>query len=270
MVLFPHAKINLGLQVIEERDDGLHNIVSCLYPINWCDMLELIEEKELRFTMSGLDIPGSTNDNLCFKAYHLIKDQFDIPPIHIHLHKVVPIGAGLGGGSSDAAFTLLGLQKMFDLPLSATDLRQLASKLGSDCAFFIGDKPVMATGKGDELEEIELSGTEEYLVVVTPPIQVNTGKAYSMLSPSLPTTNLKNDLFNNISQWSQSITNDFEATVFQQYPAISRIKEVLLEQGALFASLSGSGSSVFGIFKDKSSVRSWFDDDYLVWEQAFM
>ena len=268
MVLFPHAKINLGLQVIAKRRDGFHNIISCLYPIGWCDVLELIEEKELRFTSSGLDIPDSPMDNLCVRAYHLIKDKFDIPPVHIHLHKIVPIGAGLGGGSSDAAFTLVGLRNMFDLPLSDEDLRQLISKLGSDCAFFVEGKPVIATGKGDELENIELSFPGRYLVVVTPPIQVNTAEAYSMLKPKTPSSDLKEALAQNIAQWAQSITNNFEAPVFKQFSILARTKEILLKQGALYASLSGSGSSVYGIFKEKPDLTSWFGADCLVWEQG--
>ena len=269
MVLFPHAKINLGLQVTEKRNDGFHDIISCLYPIGWCDVLELIEKEDLRFTSSGLDIPGSPEDNLCIKAYHLIKNKFDIPPVHIHLHKVVPIGAGLAGGSSDAVFTLIGLRKMFDLTLSETSLHQMASKLGSDCVFFIEGKPVMASGKGDELEDIELSLPDAHLVVVTPPVQVNTGNAYSMLTPAPPSNNLRKALTGNISQWQRLITNDFEGPVFRQFPLIAKVKDVLLKEGALFASLSGSGSSVFGIFKDKKPWRSWFDDDYSVWEQTF-
>ncbi len=269
MIFFPHAKINLGLQVIEKRLDGFHNIISCLYPIKWCDVLEIIEEKEQRFSSSGLDIPGNPDENLCMKAYHLLRDAFDIPPVYIHLHKVVPIGAGLGGGSADAAFTLLGLRKMFNLPLSANEMRRLASKLGSDCAFFIEDKPMMVASKGDQLEEIELSWPNSHLIVVTPPIQVNTKRAYSMLTPAVPSVNLKNALANKVLHWSGKVNNDFEGPVFQQFPLIAKIKEILLAHGAVYASLSGSGSSVFGIFKDRQPGNSWFDKDYLVWEQAF-
>ncbi len=269
MIMFPHAKINLGLQVIEKRLDGFHNIVSCLYPIKWCDVLEIIEDNEQRFSSSGLDIPGNPDENLCLKAYHLLKDIFDIPPVCIHLHKVVPIGAGLGGGSADATFTLLGLRKMFNLPLSENEMRRLASKLGSDCSFFIKGKSMMVAGKGDQLEEIELSWPNSHLIIVTPPIQVNTRKAYSMLIPAVPSVNLKNALTSKVSHWSGTINNDFEGPVFQHFPLIAKIKEVLLAQGAIYASLSGSGSSVYGIFKNKRSGRSWFDDDYSVWEQAF-
>ena len=267
MVLFPHAKINLGLQVIEKRVDGFHNIVSCLYPINWCDALEILEEPQFNFSTSGLEIPGDPKHNLCVKAYQLIREGYDIPQVHIHLHKVVPIGAGLGGGSANAAFTLVGLRDLFDLPLSQTDLRQLAAELGSDCAFFIDGKPALATGTGDELEHIILSLPDGYLVVVTPPIHVNTGKAYSMLKPSTPSWDLKESLCRNLSDWPSLITNDFEKPVFEQFPVIAGVKEVLLDKGASFASLSGSGSSVFGLFEEIHPWREWFDKDYMIWEQ---
>jgi 4-diphosphocytidyl-2-C-methyl-D-erythritol kinase len=267
MVLFPHAKVNLGLQVIEKRFDGFHNIVSCLYPINWCDVLEILKKPQFKFSTSGLDIPGDPGHNLCVKAYQLIRGRFKIPPVHIHLHKVVPIGAGLGGGSADAAFTLVGLRDMFDLPLSQIELGQLAANLGSDCAFFINSKPSLATGTGDELEPIILSMPDGYLVVVTPPIQVNTGKAYSMLTPNTPSYDLKESLGANLSDWPNLIINDFERPIFEQFPAIAEVKKVLLEHGASFASLSGSGSSVFGIFDEIQPWREWFDKNYMIWEQ---
>jgi len=268
MVLFPHAKINLGLQVIEKRLDGFHNIVSCLYPINWCDALEILEEPQFNFSTSGINIPGDPKHNLCVKAYQLIRERFDIPPVHVHLHKVVPIGAGLGGGSADGAFTLIGLRDMFDLPLSKPQLGQLAAKLGSDCAFFIDRRPVLATNTGDELEPITLSFPDGYLLIVTPPIQVNTGKAYSRLTPRAPSWDLKESLSRNLTDWPNLITNDFEKPIFEQFPIIARVKEVLLEKGASFASLSGSGSSVFGIFNESPPWREWFDKDYMIWEQT--
>jgi len=270
MVLFPHAKINLGLQVIEKRQDGFHNIVSCFYPIGWCDVLEIIEKPELTFKATGLDIPGHRNQNLCLKAYHLLREQFHLSPVYIHLHKVIPIGAGLGGGSSDAAFMLKGLDRLFSLSLSPQELKELAAALGSDCAFFIESRPALATGKGEQLEEIEISAPGKYLVVVTPPVQVDTGAAYGMLTPKKPAVDLREALSSPPGQWSGLITNDFEGPVFDRYPAIGRIKQTLLEAGAVYASMSGSGSSVYGFFDQEQECEGWFGSDHLTWVQKLL
>ena len=269
MIYFPHAKINLGLQVIEKRKDGFHNIVSGLYPIGWCDILEIIEKPQLSFRATGLDIPGDEEHNLCLKAYRRLKQQFDIPPVYIHLHKVVPIGAGLGGGSADAAFTLKGLNQIFSLGIPQTQLKKIAAELGSDCPFFIDGHPSLATGVGDQLDEIEVSVPGEYLVVITPPVQVNTGLAYSMLTPKKPDINLKRALTKPGDGWSGSIKNDFEGPIFDSHPVIQKAKEILLDQGANYASMSGSGSSVFGFFdEDPGEVEGWFGPEYMVFRQA--
>lgn len=267
MVSFPHAKINLGLQVIKKRHDGLHNIVSCIYPIGWCDILEIIVGAELSFTGSGLEIPGDPNDNLCLQAYHLLKESFDLPPVHMHLHKAIPIGAGLGGGSSDAAFTLKGLRKLFDLPLADFELERYASDLGSDCAFFIGDQAAIATGIGDQLERIELDLSDLHLLVVTPPVHVNTGEAYGMLAPKKVEHDLKSHLKRPPAEWTKLVVNDFEGPIFAKDPLISGIKEKMLAKGAIYSSLSGSGSSVYGIFEESLDVTQWFPEDHLIWTQ---
>jgi 4-diphosphocytidyl-2-C-methyl-D-erythritol kinase len=267
MVLFPHAKINLGLQVIKKRHDGLHNIVSCIYPIGWCDILEIIVGAELSFTGSGLEIPGDPNDNLCLQAYHLLKESFDLPPVHMHLHKAIPIGAGLGGGSSDAAFTLKGLRELFDLPLADFELERYASDLGSDCPFFIGDQAAIATGIGDQLERIELDLSDLYLLVVTPPVHVNTGEAYGMLTPKKAEHDLKSHLRRPPAEWTKLVINDFEGPIFAKDPLISDIKEKMLAKGAIYSSLSGSGSSVYGIFEESLEVAQWFPEDHLIWTQ---
>lgn len=267
MVLFPHAKINLGLQVIEKRQDGFHNIVSCFYPIGWCDVLEIIEKPELSFRATGLNIPGNSTDNLCLKAYHLMRERFDIPAVYIHLHKVIPIGAGLGGGSANATFMLKGLNQLFDRSLSNHQLKALAATLGSDCAFFIEGKPTLATGKGELLEEIEISVPGKYLVVVTPPLQVDTRAAYAMLTPRKHAVDLREALNNQPAKWSGSVNNDFEGPVFEKYPEIAQVKETLLGAGATYASMSGTGSSVYGFFEEEQDFQSWFRTDYLVWVQ---
>ena len=245
MVVFPHAKINLGLQVVEKRHDGFHNIVSGLYPIGWSDVLEILPAEQLSFKSTGLEIPGNHQDNLCIKAYQLLKETHDIPPVMIHLHKVIPMGAGLGGGSSDAAFTLKGLNQLFTLELSDAILEQMAARLGGDCAFFIQGKPALATEKGDHLTRPLPGLPNGYLVVVTPPVQVNTAHAYSMIRPATPTIDLRKALDQPPGQWQQLIKNDFELPVFEKYPEIARLKSTLIDKGAFYASMSGSGSSVF-------------------------
>ena len=266
-MLFPNAKINLGLQVIKKRHDGFHNIVSCIYPIGWCDVLEILKGSELNFTSSGLEIPGDPKDNLCLYAYHLLKEEFDIPPIHLHLHKAIPIGAGLGGGSSDAAFTLKGLQQLFDLPLADYELEQMAAKMGSDCPFFIGGHATIATGVGDQLEKFDLDLPSLQLLVVTPPIHVNTGEAYGLLTPRNVKSDLKQKLKEHPTQWSQQVVNDFEKPIFEKFPAISGVKEKMMAKGAIYSSLSGSGSSVFGIFEENQEFNSWFPEDHHIWAQ---
>ncbi len=267
MILFPHAKINLGLQVVEKRQDGFHNIISCLYPIGWCDVLEIIEKPEFSFRSTGLDIPGTGQENLCTRAYQLIKEEFDIPPVYIHLHKIIPIGAGLGGGSSDAAFTLKGLNQLFGLSIPNQELKRLAAELGSDCAFFIDGNPTLATGTGDQFQPIQINMPKGYLVVVTPPVHVDTGMAYQRLNPKPSDIDLKKSLGLSPDQWQSRIINDFEVPVSDHEPAIARVKGTLMSKGALFTSLSGSGSSVYGIFKDEKPWRSWFETTYRVWEQ---
>ncbi|GJM27570.1 MAG: 4-diphosphocytidyl-2-C-methyl-D-erythritol kinase [Cyclobacteriaceae bacterium] len=265
MVLFPHAKINLGLQVIEKRRDGFHNIISCLYPVGWCDILEVLEAGKLTFKTSGLNIPGSPEQNLCLKAYNLIRELHDTPPVHIHLHKVIPIGAGLGGGSADAAYTLIALKRLFNLSITNVELVGLAAKLGGDCAFFVEGKPALATGKGDKLEPVEITLPTGYLVVVVPPVAVNTADAYGMIHPKPSENDLGRSLSQDPMDWQQLITNDFEDRVFKQFPIIEKLKETLLKKGAVYASLSGSGSSVFGIYKNKHDFGSWFPEDYKIW-----
>ena len=267
MVLFPHAKINLGLQVIKKREDGYHNIISCLYPIQWCDVLEILESNELDFSSSGIEIPGDPNDNLCLKAYHAIKDAYDIPPVQIHLHKAIPMGAGLGGGSSDAAHVLTALNEMFELSLTAPELQAMASSLGSDCPFFFYHTPALVTGTGNHLAPMELDLPSVFLMVVTPPIHINTAQAYQMLTPKPPQSELRISLSGDIASWSKSVINDFEQPLFKKYPKLDQVKNLLKTQGAIYASLSGSGSSVFGIFEEEPQADSWFGQDHLVWVQ---
>jgi 4-diphosphocytidyl-2-C-methyl-D-erythritol kinase len=258
MISFPPCKINLGLNIIYKRADGFHDLETCFYPIPWADILEIIPSKQLIFTSSGNAIPGKVEDNLCLKAYHLIKTDFDIASVKIHLHKIIPIGAGLGGGSSDAAHTLRLLNEIFNLSLSIDQLKSYASKLGSDCSFFIEDKPMLGSGKGEILNEIDLSLNGFYLVIVKPAIHVSTQEAYSGISPKRPTMKIQEILKRPVADWKEVLKNDFEESIFKKYPAIAEIKTKLYSRGAIYACMSGSGSSVFALFEKPVELEKEF------------
>ncbi|MEJ6735929.1 MAG: 4-(cytidine 5'-diphospho)-2-C-methyl-D-erythritol kinase [Flavobacteriales bacterium] len=252
MLVFPNAKINIGLCVVEKRADGFHNIESIFYPVfDLFDVLEVVESKELSFTSSGIEIPGSSTSNLCVQAFQLVKSDFDIPFVTIHLHKVIPIGAGLGGGSADAAFMLKALNELFKLNLTVDQLINYARELGSDCAFFIENKPVYAFNKGDEFENIELDLTPYQLKIEYPNIHIGTKEAYSGIVPLSSKQCLKDIISKPIEEWKSFIENDFEKSVFPSHPSIENVKKKMYADGAVFASMTGSGSAVFGLFENK-------------------
>lgn len=269
MVIFPNAKINIGLTITEKRPDGFHNIETCFYPVQWNDVLEIVSSKKMEINITGINIPGDPKENLVYKAYELLKKDFDLPPVKMHLHKVVPIGAGLGGGSADAAFAVKALAEMFNLIFEPDLLKIYTSKLGSDCSFFIDNQPSMAYGKGDELEPIDLNLSEKFIFIVYPNIHVPTKEAYAGIKPGHSPYNLQQSLQNNsISEWKEIIRNDFEGSVFIKYPEIRNIKEKLYELGALYAAMSGSGSAVFGIFDEYLPVKEHFKEGYIIWSNA--
>lgn len=252
MVVFPNAKINLGLNITEKREDGYHNIESCFYPIPLTDALEVIESNVLSFASSGIPIPGNEEDNLCLRAYHLIKEKYNIPPVAIHLHKHIPIGAGLGGGSSDGAFMLKLLNEKFNLNIGNKELEELAGKLGSDCPFFIENKPVFVEGTGNVFSPIDVSLKGKYLVLAMPDIHISTAEAYRGVVPNQPESNLKEVLEQTpVDQWQGQVKNGFETSVFNKFPEIVEIKNQLIEKGALYASMTGSGAAVFGVLEEK-------------------
>lgn len=261
MVFFPHCKINLGLQIISKREDGYHEIETCFYPVPWCDALEVIKSDQFQFTQSGTAIPGREEDNLCVKAYQLLKKDFDLQPIKLHLHKVIPTGAGLGGGSSDAAFTLRALNFIFDFNLSHDKVTTYASTLGSDCSFFVSDKPMLGSGRGEILSETSVTLKGKYLILVKPDIHVSTAEAYAGVIPK-SNQSLKEILALPITDWKQRLKNDFEESVFKKHPQIEVIKNELYNQGALYASMSGSGAAVFGIFDSIRDLKKKFYGDY--------
>ncbi|GAA3984852.1 4-(cytidine 5'-diphospho)-2-C-methyl-D-erythritol kinase [Mucilaginibacter dorajii] len=255
MILFPNAKINIGLNITERRPDGYHNLETIFYPINLKDALEVVKSDELSFTSSGIDIPGRVEDNLCVKGYHLLKKDFDLPPVKIHLHKNIPIGAGLGGGSADAAFFIRLMNEEFKLGLSAQQMTGYARLLGADCAFFIENKPVYAFEKGDEFENIRLDLSAYKIVLVMPPVHVSTGEAYGGVKPT-PVKDSLFDLINEpITEWRKHIKNDFETSIFKNHVEIRGVKAALYQAGAIYASMSGSGASVFGIFDHEPDVE---------------
>lgn len=259
MISFPPCKINLGLNIISKRADGYHDIETCFYPVPWTDILEIIPSKEFSFTLSGKPIPGANDQNLCVKAYQLLQRDFDLPPVSIHLHKLIPTGAGLGGGSSDAAYTLKILNSVFEIQLSIQRLQEYASKLGSDCSFFIESKPMFGEGRGELLTAIELDLRGYYLVLINPNVHVSTAQAYAEVVPQIPTYNSKSILKGRPpDQWRNLLGNDFEQSVFKQHPLIGEVKDSLYAQGATYASMCGSGSTVFGLFAYQVDLKDQY------------
>lgn len=258
MICFPNAKINLGLYITEKRVDGFHNISSVFYPIGWNDALEVIENpgepEDFRLVLSGIPIAGKPEDNLLYKAYHLMKERYSLPKITVYLHKALPMGAGLGGGSSDCAFFINQLNTQFSLGLSEEERLNIARPLGSDCAFFIKNKAVYAWEKGDVFREIELDLSSYYIAVVFPNVHSNTKEAYSLVRPALPATELLETIRQPVSSWKNNLCNDFEASVFAKYPVVEKTKHDLYEAGAIYASMSGSGSAVFGLFEQLPQI----------------
>jgi len=258
MVSFPPCKINLGLRILRKRTDGYHDIATCFYPVPWTDILEIIPAAELEFSSTGLPIPGSPENNLCLKAYALLRARFSLPYVKIHLHKIIPMGAGLGGGSSDAAHTLLLLNDIFQLRLSLDELATFAAQVGSDCSFFIYNKAMLGTGRGEILSNSSVNLNGKFIVIVKPDVHVSTADAYSAVVPDegspLPDTVLNQS----VTTWKTTLVNDFERSVFLKYPSIKEVKEKLYTCGALYASMSGSGSSVFGIFDQPIDLRREF------------
>jgi len=265
MICFPNAKINIGLVNRGLRDDGYHEIRSTIYPISICDSLEIVRggagKKKLELLTTGIDMDG--NDNLCVKAYEMLDLEFNLGSVQMHLHKVIPIGAGLGGGSADASNTILMLNEIFELGLTEDKMKSLSSQLGSDCPFFIGNEPAIVTGRGDELKKTELNLEGHFLVLVYPDIHINTAKAYKQIQSSKNSGSI-DPLNANIENWRDSIYNDFEDFVFSSFPEIGKIKSELYNSGAVYASLSGSGSSVYGIFTRVTDLKAQFEN-HRVW-----
>lgn len=280
MILYPNAKINIGLKVLRKRDDGFHELETLFYPVELADILEVVEGKELKIEQYGIGIPAvagkeglmNPEENICVKAYRALAADFDIPPVEIYLHKNIPVGAGLGGGSSDAAHTILAIDKLYNLNLTHSQMAQYASSLGSDCAFFIYNKPMMGRGRGEILTPYILDSLANYTIkLVHPPVFVSTADAYrgivtralyeqkyaGVAQEQIPQETLQfldkrrlEELLQQpVGKWRDSVINDFETTVFAKYPLLAEYKKSLYEEGAIYAAMSGSGSTLFGIFE---------------------
>ena len=272
MLTFPHAKINIGLQVTERRPDGYHNLDTVFYPIPIRDALEVIvaegADYDCRLHISGIEIAGDPDTNLVVRAYRLLAADYTLPSVDIYLHKHIPTGAGLGGGSADASFMLRLLNEMFSLDISTEQLEAYATRLGADCPFFITSQPVYATGIGNEFHPIDLSLKDMYLVVVKPDVFVSTKEAYSMVHPERPAVTLDAKIVRTITEWRDTISNDFEKGIFALHPELATIKEKLYELGARYAAMSGSGSALFGLFDAPvEGVERHFDGCFCEQEQ---
>lgn len=273
MICFPNAKINLGLNIVSKRSDGYHNLETVFYPIAIKDAIEIIvrdgQDKDTFFE-AGIKVDSEPDNNLVVKALKLMRSQYTFPSVEVHLLKKIPFGAGLGGGSSDASFMLKLLNSTFSLGASDEELARLAVQLGADCPFFIYNRPVFASGIGEVFEDIELSLRGYYFVLIKPDVHVSTKDAFANIKPQQPVLSLKEIIKRPVSEWKGLMENDFEKSVFLKYPVIAQLKAELYAHGALYASMSGSGSSVFGIFKEElKNVESLYANHFVWQGQCF-
>ncbi len=264
MVVFPNCKINLGLNITGKRPDGYHNLETIFYPILLKDILEAVQAEKLTFQSSGLTIDGNAEDNLCIKAWHLLKNDLpDLPTVQIYLHKIIPMGAGLGGGSADGAFMLSLLNQKFNLQLNDEQLINYALQLGSDCPFFILNKPVFATGRGEIMTPVTVDLSEYKFLIVNPGIHISTKEAFSNLIPVVPTKSVNEIVKQPVISWKDELVNDFEKPLFKLYPEIEALKQSMYNAGSIYTSMSGSGSTVFGLFPKNNTIKLSLPDHYL-------
>jgi 4-diphosphocytidyl-2-C-methyl-D-erythritol kinase len=262
MILFPPAKINLGLNVLHKREDGYHEIESCMIAIPFYDVLEIIPAKTFEFQQSGITIAGDSEDNLCVKAFRLLEQNYAIPPVSIYLRKIIPMGAGLGGGSADASYVVKAIVALYKLGISEDEQRELVTKLGSDCPFFISSQPQLAIGRGEILQPIAVDLKNYYLKLINPGIHIGTKEAYDGIQFSDDSSSVAAILDEPIENWKSQLKNDFERTAFKNHPTLAQIKASLYEEGAIYAAMSGSGSTLFGIFKEEPKL-TFSNENYL-------
>jgi len=258
MLVFPKAKINLGLRITGRRPDGYHDIETLFYPVGLCDALEIVRRQEGSekdvMVVTGNDIPGVVDENIVLKSVRKLRELFGVPPLSIHLHKRIPAGAGLGGGSSDAASTLRIINRILKLSISSVKLKEFAAALGSDCPFFIDQVPAFATGRGEILTPVPLILNGYYVVLANPGIQASTREAYAGCRPAMPDTSLEVLTARPLNEWRDTVLNDFEEILFPKHPVIKELKSAFYDSGAVFSSMSGSGSTVYGIYSEKPSL----------------
>ncbi len=266
MIVFPNAKINIGLNVVSKRCDGYHDIATVFYPVKLYDILEFAVAEKTELSATGITLGEHTDSNLVLKAYHILKHDFNLPEIKFHLHKNIPLCAGLGGGSSDAAYTLKALNSFFNLGITSEKLQDYAAILGADCPFFIDNQPAFATETGNRLTPLNIDLNQYETVILKPPVSVSTAEAYKNISPKKPDFCLKDLCHLPIEQWKNIVHNDFEPYVFSAFPIVGELKEMLYNMGALYASMSGSGSAVYGIFhRLPVNFDSLVPDDILIY-----
>ena len=261
MIQFPHCKINLGLSIIEKRADGYHELETVFYPVQLQDIVEvcIVEntKEPIQFSHTGLSIPGDATSNLCIKAFQLLKKEFpNIPATQIHLHKNIPMGAGLGGGSSDATAVLKIMNELFNLQLEPSRLIDLAAQLGSDCPYFVYNEACLAKGRGEILQPIQCDLSNYSFILIHPGIHISTAWAFGQLSPHKKTKTIEEIVQQDMDTWKNDLINDFESTIFEAHPIIAQLKDYLYQEGAIYASMSGSGSSLFGIFPKGKTINA--------------
>lgn len=261
MILFPPCKINLGLRVLFKREDGYHELETMMFQLPIVDILEVNISSAFSFKSSGLPISGALNENLCVKAFHLVQEKYGIENVKIHLHKTIPMGGGLGGGSSDGTYVLLALNQLFNLNLNTIELQQLAAQLGSDCPVFVQSTPQIARGRGEVLEEMSFSLSGYWLKVVNVGVFVSTQEAFSNIEFKKSSKSVAEILSQPITTWKDELVNDFEHSVFRHHPVLQEVKDKLYAEGAVFASMSGSGSTIYAIYESKPAMT--FGEDNL-------
>jgi 4-diphosphocytidyl-2-C-methyl-D-erythritol kinase len=269
MIIYSHAKINIGLQILNKRMDGFHNLRSVMYPTGLCDIIEVKINSEgqeaFQFSQTGRPIHSVPEANLVTQAWRVFSKHRALPPLSIHLHKQIPVGAGLGGGSSNASSVLKAFNQLAIESLAPDLLEDLSAHLGSDCPFFLQEGPRMMEGRGDILRDTQVSLEGLYLVLLFPEIHISTAEAYAGVRPRIPEKALQTLISRPIEQWRNLIINDFEAPLGLKIPLIPELKSELYEAGAVYASLSGSGSSLFGIFRKRPRLPQKLLE-YLIWE----
>lgn len=258
MILFPNAKINIGLNIVNRRPDGYHDLETIFYQVPWRDILEIVPAKGsvTTLTVSGRPVDCPADKNLVMKAVKALDEITPLPPVDIYLEKIIPDGAGLGGGSADAAFTLAGLNELFELNFDKSRLAAIASRIGADCPFFIYDTPLFASGIGDQFSPVEIDLSEYVIAIVKPPVSVSTKEAYSGVTPGRPAQPLRRLVAEPVDKWRDQVVNDFEKSIFLSHPEIAEVKNALLEMGARYASMSGSGAAVYALFDCDSDILS--------------